>query len=224
MKKKLLLLSIISIFIGLTGCSYDNFDSPESMLTGKVVYEGEAISVRSGSSEFALYQDGYALHNSIPVYINQDGSFSACLFDGEYKLVRMGNAPWERPNNDTIIINVKGNTVKDIPVIPYYVIKDYSFTKNADKITAKFKVQRVSESATLDDVKVYLGEGVLVDNNVKVSEISLGRNIDMNHEISAEISIPESLKNENFLYARIGVKSGQTSEYCYSQSTKVELK
>ena len=73
-------------------------------LTGKAIYDGEAVGVRSGSSEFALFQDGYALKGSIPVYIAQDGSYSVSLFNGDYKLVRMGNAPWERPSNDTIYI------------------------------------------------------------------------------------------------------------------------
>lgn len=225
MKKILLLTTIISSIFGFTSCSYDNFDAPSSMLTGKVVYDGEPVSVRSGSSEFALYQDGYALHNSIPVYINQDGSYSAVLFDGEYKLVRVGNAPWERPNNDTIIINVKGNTVQDIPVIPYYIIKDYSFTRNGNKVTAKFKVVKVSESATLDRVRIYLGETLLVDNNNRSAYESIYEaDLDFTQENTAEIEIPESLLNEDFIYARLGVKSNQSSEYCYSQSTKIDLK
>lgn len=225
MKKILLLTTIISCIFGFSSCRYDNYDAPQSMLTGRVVFDGEPVSVRSGSSEFALYQDGYALHNAIPVYVNQDGTYSACLFDGEYKLVRMGNAPWERPNNDTIIINVKGNTVMDIPVIPYYIIKDYSFAKNGNKITAKFKVEKVSESATFEKVRIYLGETLLLDNNNRsVYESIYEENIDFTQENTAEIEIPESLMNEDFIYVRLGVKSYQSSEFCYSQSTKIELK
>ena len=48
----------------------------------------------------------------------------------------MGNAPWVRPTNDTILIEVHGNTVQDIPVTPYFVIKNASFTKNGSKVTA----------------------------------------------------------------------------------------
>ena len=111
---------IICCLLTANSCSYDNFDEPKSMLTGKAIYNGEPVSVRSGSSEFALFQDGYALHGSIPVYIAQDGSYSVNLFNGDYKLVRVGNAPWERPSNDTIRITVKGNTIQDIPVTPYF--------------------------------------------------------------------------------------------------------
>ena len=137
----------------------------------------------------------------------------------------MGNAPWERPNNDTIIINVKGNTVQDIPVVPYYIIKDYSFAKNGNKITAKFKVEKVSESATFEKVRIYLGETLLLDNNNRSTYESIyEEDLDFTQENTAEIEIPENLLNEDFIYARLGVKSYQSSEFCYSQSIKVDLK
>ena len=211
MKKITSFFTLLCCLLAISSCRYDNFDEPQSMLTGKVVYEGEPICVRAGGAEFALYQDGYALHNSIPVYINQDGTYSAVLFDGEYKLVRMGNAPWERPNNDTILVEVHGNTVQDIPVTPYFIIKDASFTKNGSKVTAKFTVKKVSSSATLEDVRIYLGETLITDNNIQLDQV-----------ITADIDIPESLASEDYFFARVGVKSGQASEYCYTQSTKIE--
>lgn len=76
MRKIYIFIIIICCLLTANSCSYDNFDEPKSMLTGKAIYNGEPVSVRSGSSEFALFQDGYALHGSIPVYIAQDGSYS----------------------------------------------------------------------------------------------------------------------------------------------------
>ena len=222
MKKITSCFTLLCCLLAISSCRYDNFDEPQSMLTGKVVYEGEPICVRAGGAEFALYQDGYALHNSIPVYINQDGTYSAVLFDGEYKLVRMGNAPWERPNNDTILVEVHGNTVQDIPVTPYFIIKDASFTKNGSKVTAKFTVKKVSSSATLEDVRIYLGEMLITDNNTNRANVSLGKDIQLDQVITADIDIPESLASEDYFFARVGVKSGQASEYCYTQSTKIE--
>ena len=90
MKRIIPFFIMICCLVAVSSCGYDNFDEPKSMLTGKVVYNGEPVGVRSGSSEFALFQDGYALHGSIPVYIAQDGSYSVNLFNGEYKLVRLG--------------------------------------------------------------------------------------------------------------------------------------
>ena len=71
MRKIYIFIIIICCLLTANSCSYDNFDEPKSMLTGKAIYNGEPVSVRSGSSEFALFQDGYALHGSIPVYIAQ---------------------------------------------------------------------------------------------------------------------------------------------------------
>ena len=224
MKRIIPFFIIICCLVAVSSCGYDNFDEPKSMLTGKVVYNGEPVGVRSGSSEFALFQDGYALHGSIPVYIAQDGSYSVNLFNGEYKLVRMGNAPWEKPSNDTIRITVKGNTVQDIPVTPYFFIKNAAFTKNGNKITAKFTINKVVTNANMEDVSLYLGKGILTDNNHKEAALSLGNAVPSGQETNAEIEIPNSLAGESYIFARIGVKSDKSSEYCYSQSVKVILK
>lgn len=224
MKRIHLFIIIICCLFTASSCGYDNFDEPKSMLTGKAVYNGEPVAVRSGSSEFALFQDGYALHGSIPVYIAQDGSYSVNLFDGDYKLVRMGNAPWERPSNDTIRITVKGNTVQDIPVTPYFFIKDASFAKDGNKIIANFTINKIIANANMEDVSLYLGKGILTDNNQKEAALSLGNKIPLEQKTTAEIDIPDNLANEAYIYARIGVKSDKSSEYCYSQSIKVMLK
>ena len=224
MKKITSFFTLLCCLLAISSCRYDNFDEPQSMLTGKVVYEGEPICVRAGGAEFALYQDGYALHNSIPVYINQDGTYSAVLFDGEYKLVRMGNAPWERPSNDTIYITVKGNTVQDIPVTPYFSVRNVSFARNGNKVTARFTINKVVADANLENVGIYLGTGILTDEKQKEAELKLGNTVSLNQENTAEIEIPSGLLNESYLYARVGVKSDKSSEYCYSQSIKVALK
>lgn len=224
MKKIYFYIIIICCLFTASSCNYDNFDEPKAMLTGKAVYDGEPVAVRSGSSEFALFQDGYALHGSIPVYIAQDGSYSVNLFNGDYKLVRMGNAPWERPSNDTIRITVKGNTVQDIPVTPYFFIRNASFTKNGNKIIANFTINKVSANANMEDVSLYLGKGILTDNNQKEAVLSLGNKIPLEQATHAEMEIPNNLANETYIYARIGVKSDKSSEYCYSQSIKVILK
>lgn len=79
MKKIIPFFIMICCLLAVSSCSYDNFEEPKATLTGKAIYDGEAVGVRSGSSEFALFQDGYALKGSIPVYIAQDGSYSVSL-------------------------------------------------------------------------------------------------------------------------------------------------
>lgn len=224
MKKIIPFFIMICCLLSVSSCTYDNFEEPKYTLSGKALYDGEAVGVRSGSSEFALFQDGYALHGSIPVYVAQDGSYSVSLFNGDYKLVRMGNAPWERPSNDTIVITVKGNTVMDIPVTPYLFVRNASFARNGNKVTARFTINKVVGDAKVEDVGIYLGKGILTDNNQKEAELKLGSAVSLEQEITAEIDIPSHLINESYIYARVGVKSDKSSEYCYSQSIKVALK
>lgn len=64
-----------------TSCMKDNYDAPESMLTGRVMYNGEALQLRGKEAvQLQLYQHGYAKHDPINVYVNQDGMYSANLF------------------------------------------------------------------------------------------------------------------------------------------------
>lgn len=222
---KIISFIAISCLLLLSNCGYDNYDEPKSVFSGRVVYEGEAIGVRTNAVRLALFQGGYDFESEIPAHIAQDGSFSVSLFDGEYKLVRVGGAPWEAPQNDTLFISVKGNTVQDIPVTPYFMIKDPSFQKNGNKITARFTVKKVVESANLSNVSLYLGQGILTDNNRNEANISLDlSHVTLNQEISAEITIPDKLAKGDYVFARIGVLSDRSNEFCYSQSEKISLK
>ena len=136
----------------------------------------------------------------------------------------MGNAPRETPSNDTIYISVKGNTVQDIPVTPYFFVRNVSFAKNGNKITARFTINKVVANANMENVGIYLGTGILTDEKQKEAELKLGNAVSLDQENTAEIEIPSGLVNESYLYARVGVKSDKSSEYCYSQSIKVALK
>ena len=136
----------------------------------------------------------------------------------------MGNAPWERPSNDTIHFSVHGNTALDIPVIPYFIIKDATFSKEGSKVKATFKIKKVSESATLKDVCLYIGKTLITSSYTNIGITSLGNSVAMDTELKTEIDIPSNMENEGFIYARIGVHSNQASEVCYTKSTKIELK
>lgn len=223
--KKIALFITIGCLLILSSCGYDNYDEPKSILSGKAVYEGEAIGVRTDGTRFALFQDGYDFKSEIPAHIAQDGTYSVSLFDGEYKLVRISGAPWEAPQNDTILIRVKGNTVQDIPVTPYFVIKNPSFLKNGNKVVAKFTIKKVVESANLKSVGIYIGKSILTDNNRnegnKFMDLS---NVILDQEMTVEIDVPSSLTSANYVFARVGVQSDKAGEFCYTQSTKITLK
>ena len=209
----------------LASCEYDNFDAPEVTLSGKKVYNGQAMSVRNSGTQLELWQDGYPLKAYIPVYIDQNGNFSAKLFDGEYKVVRRPDAPWLQQATDTIRVSVRGNTNVDIPVTPYFTISNYTFQKSGNNINSRFVVNRVVPTANLEFVRLYLGKSVLTDQvqrevriDAALNTVVLGQPTDLTAEL------PDNLKNLDFVYARVGVKSTAAGEYIYTPIQKIALK
>jgi hypothetical protein len=109
MKKNLIVLFMMASAAILTGCEKDNYQQPKSVLKGRIVYDGQVIGLRSNGVQLELWQHGYQLFTKIPVHVEQDGTFSASLFDGNYKLVRLrGNGPWT-DNSDSIDVQLKGS-------------------------------------------------------------------------------------------------------------------
>ncbi|MFT3824805.1 MAG: DUF3823 domain-containing protein [Chitinophagaceae bacterium] len=223
MKTKLFIYAAGLFALLQTACKKDNYDPPQSVLTGKVIYQGQPISVRAGGVQLELWQPGYQLYTKIPVYLAQDGSFTSTLFDGDYKLVRLrGSGPWV-DNTDTINVAVRGNTVVDVPVDPYFIIKTASFQKSGTNINATFSIQRVNTTRVLEAVRLYVGQTILTDqgiNNANVQKVAADIT-DITQPITLSISIPASLTGKTYLYARVGVKTSGVAELAYSEAVKV---
>ena len=225
MKLKYIMLIFTTAGLLLAGCKYDNFEAPKATLSGKVVYQGNAVSVRNNGPQLELWQDGFALKSPITVNISQDGSYSAILFNGRYKLVRRADAPWQQQASDTLIVNVNGNTSYDVPVSPYFTISNNTFGKSGNNITARFVVNKNIPTANLELVRLYLGKSILTDQvqreflvDGNVANIISGQPT----EITA--SLPDNLKDLDYIFARIGVKSSSAGEYYYTQVQKIALK
>lgn len=225
MKKKITAILTIALGLFVTGCEYDNFEAPRAILSGKVVFDGQPIGVRNNGPELELWQDGYPLRALIPVYINHAGEFSATLFDGQYKLVRKGNSPWLHQSTDTILVDVRGNTTLDVPVVPYFNITNESFQIEGEQIVASFEVQQIVESAQLDQVRIYLRKSMLTDHVVFDQEINVDRgSVELGSETRITAAISENLKSSDYLFVRVGVKSTASGEYCYTPVQKIFLK
>ena len=206
-------------------CDKDNFEAPTSMLSGRVVYEGEPLGLRSGGVQLELWQHGYDLFSKIPVHVDQDGTFSARLFDGDYKLVLLrGNGPWA-DNTDSLDVHVSGTASIDVPVDPYFVITDHSFQQNGDQVTATVSIRQVNTTRSLERVALYLGQTTIVDqNNSAASGQVLAAEItDVNQPITLTANIPASLASKGYLFARIGVKANGVAEYVYSHPEQLAL-
>ncbi|MBE7175539.1 MAG: DUF3823 domain-containing protein [Mucilaginibacter polytrichastri] len=206
-------------------CKKDNYEPPKSQLTGRVVYNGQAIGVRSTGVQLELWQKGYALFTKIPVYVDQDGSYSSMLFDGDYKLVRLrGNGPWV-DNTDSIDVKVNGNTQVDVPVVPHFTLANVSIQKSGDAVTATFTVQQANAASTLERVNLYLGTTTIIDNTRQdASAEKPAAEVVIGQPVTLSVPLPAALAGRDYVFARVGVKSGNSAESLFSAPLKIALK
>lgn len=210
----------------LASCKFDNYIAPSSVLSGTIGYQGQVIGVRSNAVELELWQRGYQLYTKIPVYIKQDGTFKAILFDGEYKLTYLkGVGPWVT-KTDSVAVSVRGNTIVDFPVEPFFIIKSSTFVKNGTNITGTLTLQRVNTTNTLEAVRIYLNKGSIVDGNINLANASIAASAitDITAPITISVTIPTTLSANDYLYARVGVKTTGVTELAYGVPQQVVLK
>ena len=210
----------------LSACEKDNRVEPKSVLKGRVVYEGQPVGLRSNGVQLELWQRGYQLFTKIPVHVKQDGTFSAALFDGNYKLVRLrGNGPWV-DNTDTIEVALSGNTELDVPVQPYFVFQNDTYAKGEGKVSATFSLKQVNATRTLERVNLYVGTTSIVDpNNNAGNAQEVAANIkDLSKPITLTATLPAALAGRDYVYVRIGVKTSGVGEMLFGAPQKVMLK
>lgn len=225
MKIKLLFTIGISLVSILSGCKKDNYSPPTSMLSGRVVYQGQPVGVRSNGVQLEIWQSGFQLFSKIPVYINQDGTFSAALFDGDYKLTRLrGNGPWV-DNTDTINVQVRGATNVDVPVEPYFVITNPTFQKSGTAVAASGKIDQVVTTATIERVSFYIGASEFVDANIKEGfDDKTGAALaDLSQPLTFSITPSAALAAKGYVFGRIGVKTAGVAEMLYTPVQKIQL-
>lgn len=181
MKSSAIFVALASIGV-LAGCDnilgLDNRDAPGSTLTGRVVFEGEGVGLRSNGVQLELWEPRYQdqQYAKIPIYLDQDGSFTARLFDGDYLLNLLpGNGPWVN-SSDTTEITLRGQESVDVAVTPYFVIRDPEIIRNAPadptqggSITATFRVEAIAPANAqrrVELVGVYVSGTSFADRNV----------------------------------------------------------
>ncbi|MGX1752788.1 DUF3823 domain-containing protein [Sphingobacterium mizutaii] len=208
----------IGLFLSLAllfSCGKDNYDAPNANLTGKVTYKGAAVGVRgsNNSVRLQLWQDGYALKNPIDVFVTQDGSFSAALFNGTYKLITVpGNGPW-KSKTDTMTVQLNGNTNIDFPVELYYDLKDIKYQLNGNNLTATFNVEKLDPSKTLDDINLLVGKTKFVDLGHFLKRAN--KSGDSNGNVTLTVDIGPELQSNPILFARVAAKINGITEAIY---------
>lgn len=239
-------ISVLSIALTCVfwGCKKDNYKQPESVITGKVVYQGQPIGVRSNGVTLELWQRGYALFNKVAVNVAQDGTFSIKIFDGNYLLTRLrGNGPW-MDQTDTIAINLNGTANVDVPVTPYFTVSNdvFTFNKADSTISGTFNIAQVVAGRAIENITFHVSTTSIVDatNQIAFASISVAPpanaltapvtlKIDIRPRMytggtqaTAALLMGDILKKK-YGYVRFGVKPVGVAERVYTMVKKIEL-
>ncbi len=212
--------SCLILLVGLAAasCEFDNFEEPKSTLSGRIVYNNEALGLRSNGVELELWQRGYDLFQKIPVYVAQDGTFSAVVFDGDYKMTLIrGNGPW-MDRTDSIDVQVRGSQMIDVEVQPYYAINNPSFTVSGSSLAMTFTLEDTNSGRDLEFAAVYMGRTSLTDavRNEGVHLIPMD-DIVFGTPMTVEVPIPSNLSGRSEIFVRVGAKTTGVAELVYSQ-------
>jgi hypothetical protein len=176
------------------------------------------LSVRSGGVELELWQYGYQLRNKIAVYVKQDGSFSARVFNGSYKMTLLkGNGPWAN-KPDSIDVQVNGSVNTDVTVDPYFLVSHVAYERAGNTITATFHLQQVNTDRTLEAARLYIGQTIIVDQNNNMVNVSkpAAQIPDLSQPVTITATIPAALESKPNLFVRVGVKTNGVAELIYS--------
>lgn len=222
--RKYLNMLLLTVLVAVSSCGLDNYDAPESKVFGRVVYNGQPVGVRGTGEavQLQLFQDGYELRNPISVYVTQDGTFEAKLFDGEYKLVtRDNNGPWVN-NRDTTVFTLSGTANVDIEVTPLFTLSNVSLALSGSNANASFQINQITAGWDIEYVMILVGRTVFVDD----VSYTIRRDI---QDLATGVSLTEVLdlsSNNDFnngspLFARIGLRPVGKDQAIYSQVVKI---
>jgi len=223
MKLISLSISLLFLLIASASCEKDNYAPPSSTLTGKVVYNDQPVGLRSGGVQLELWQPGYVLFTKIPVHVDQDGTFSVSVFDGDYRLSFLaGNGPWA-VSRDSIMVNVKGSTAVEVPVRPYFIIRNQSVTREPGRLSSVFNLEKIDESRTLQFAGLYIGTTAVLDNinNKQKVEVQAAGISSLTAPIKIDATLSAALAGRDYIFARIGVKTSGVNEMIFSPVVRI---
>lgn len=237
--KKIALFLFAALAAVFTSCEYDNFDAPNTTLTGRMVYDGQPVNVKNNQVSFRLYEPGWELSAStyLTVQVAQDGTFSASVYTGKmYKLIRVENVgPWTNPTaSDTITVeNCRSGETVDIPVTPYYLLENAAITCNNKVVSATCNVREITGGKAIEFVGLYAGRNVIVDDTYNfgsgtgsvTTPAQAGNPVSLSLDLSSLSvnSTSGSLPSSGFIYARMGLKIEGIDAMVYTEPFKVEI-
>ena len=226
-----LLIAVCSVAI--LSCKKDNYKAPSVILSGAVTYKGEPLQLQNSQVGFQLYQYGFGLVGAIGETFNQDGTYSARLFSGNYKLtIPSGQVPFKWNQTvmgvpDSLNIALTTSQSLNIEVVPYWMIRNPVISASGGNVTATFAAVQIVTDATataIDQVSLFLNKTQFVSSNGNEhmqEGMLLGSAIVNPAAISITTTIPAIVPKQNYIYARIGLKLAGLETWIFSPVQKL---
>lgn len=233
MKIRFYFIPFLAMLVLLASCGKDNFTEPKSTLSGRIVYQGEPIGVEYNQVRLQLWQPGFGKLAAIDTQVDQDGSYSALLFNGKYKMVvPKGRGPFktlekDAAAKDTLFVTLEGNQQLDFEVMPYYMIRTPQFAGAENKVTATLKLEKIItgiDAKAIERVSLFINKTEFVSRatNVGVTDIA-GADIKNLNAVAIETEIPALVPTQKYVFARVGVKIKDVEDMIFSPVQKVEF-
>ncbi|CCH02198.1 hypothetical protein FAES_4198 [Fibrella aestuarina BUZ 2] len=230
--KRLLFYGLVLLAgLAVTACDYDNYAAPQSYLKGRIVYKGEPIGVEYNNVTFELWEPGWQKRTPITVTVDQDGSYSALLFDATYKMyIPSAQGPFRtirKDNSDTTTVALSGSQTMDIEVMPYYMIRNARLVSASRKVTGTASLEKIITDANarnVERVSLYVSKTQFVDGRTSVATKDLtGADLTNLANLSLSVDVPALTPAQSFAYARIGVKIAGVEDMLFSPVQKIQL-
>jgi hypothetical protein len=217
----------------MSSCEKDNYDPPSTTLSGRLVYQGEPIGVERDQVSFELYQYGFGKVGPIGQTFAQDGSYSALLFNGEYKMViPIGQGPFLSKVTgagapDSVSISLTGNQAVDVEVTPYYMIRNAQIAASGGNVTSTFSIEKIVTDVNAKDIEnvaLYVNKTQFVSGADNIANVSIaGADITDPSNVSLQVAIPSITPAQNYVFARIGLQIAGVEDRIFSPLVKVQF-
>ncbi len=233
--KSVILFVVVDLLI--TSCAKDNYSGPSVTFKGALLYNGvDTVFVQQSTGHdinaakvyFYLYEPGWQKTYTTPirVVVDASGTFSSVLFPSTYKLVMpLNNGPFI-PKPDTTIVELTGNQTMDIPVTPYYLVRNLatSLSTTDSTVTANFKIDKIVTDAnakTIATAQLYISRTIIVDGSNYIANSNLsGAAITDISNVVLKAKIPDLNKivglgistTQKQFFVRVGIRINGSTE------------
>lgn len=231
--QQLMWLLPVMLFASCSLNNFDNYDKPEITLQGAFHHQGDSVRVSYNNVTFELWQSGFGEESPINVTVDQNGSYSAVLFEGDYRLVvPPGQGPFisssiGEDGSDTLRVELRGDQQLDIEIQPYYMIRNPQFSVSGNTVSANFDIEQIvtgDDAQDVESVELYISKTRYVDTRTSISSSSIaGGDISDMNGISMSAEVPDMTPSQDYAFARVGVKATAVEDMIFSPVQKIQL-